>query len=86
MARIGDRPRRFRGAGSEADVWVAPGRKVDGHSAEGRAAVEDAGAVVFGAHAPEVGSGVADARRRDAARRRADAADPDPWEGTCAEP
>lgn len=48
MAEITDRPTRFPDAGFEADVWVATDRKVDGHSKEGRDAIEAASRVVFG--------------------------------------
>lgn len=55
MAEITDRPTRFKGAGYEADVWVESGRKVGGHSEEGRHAVESAGVVVLGLGVDQIG-------------------------------
>lgn len=59
MAEVTDRPMRFRSAGYEADVYVERGRKVDGHSREGRRAIEAAGAVVFGKGADRIARGSA---------------------------
>lgn len=67
MAEITDRPTRFPSAGYEADVWVATGRKVDGHSTEGRQAIEAAALVVFGRTVDQVGSGRSSRRTQSAA-------------------